>query len=199
MQPKNKKSISTKKAVRQAERRRQKLRNGIISGTLVLAAIIVIFLMFNAREQGKQQIEGVTEYTALSRDHVSETVSYDQTPPVGGAHNPVWQNCGVYTETIANENGVHSLEHGAVWITYRPDLPDLEVRTLQALTRQSGFRLLSPYPDLPSPIVISAWGYQLQVEQADDPRIKDFIEQYELSPQGPEPGAPCTGGVGQPG
>lgn len=198
MQPKNKKSISTKKVVRQAERR-LKLRNGIISGSLAFAAIIAIFLMFNAREQGKQQIEGVTEYTALSRDHVSETVSYDQTPPVGGAHNHVWQNCGVYTETIANENGVHSLEHGAVWITYRPDLPDLEVRTLQALTRQSGFRLLSPYPDLPSPIVISAWGYQLQVEQADDPRIKDFIEQYELSPQGPEPGAPCTGGVGQPG
>ncbi|GAB4455182.1 MAG: DUF3105 domain-containing protein [Anaerolineales bacterium] len=198
MQPKNKKSISTKKVARQAERR-LKLRNGIISGSLAFAAIIAIFLMFNAREQGKQQIEGVTEYTALSRDHVSETVSYDQTPPVGGAHNPVWQNCGVYTETIANENGVHSLEHGAVWITYRPDLPDLEVRTLQALTRQSGFRLLSPYPDLPSPIVISAWGYQLQVEQADDPRIKDFIEQYELSPQGPEPGAPCTGGVGQPG
>ena len=80
MQPKNKKSISTKKAVRQAERRRQKLRNGIISGTLVLAAIIVIFLMFNAREQVKQQIDGVTEYTALSRDHVGETVSYDQTP-----------------------------------------------------------------------------------------------------------------------
>ena len=198
MQPKNKKSISTKKVARQAERR-LKLRNGIISGSLAFAAIIAIFLMFNAREQGKQQLEGVTEYTALSRDHVSETVSYDQTPPVGGAHNPVWQNCGVYTETIANENGVHSLEHGAVWITYRPDLPDLEVRTLQALTRQSGFRLLSPYPDLPSPIVISAWGYQLQVEQADDPRIKDFIEQYELSPQGPEPGAPCTGGVGQPG
>ena len=195
MQPKNKKSISTKKVARQAERR-LKLRNGIISGSLAFAAIIAIFLMFNAREQGKQQIEGVTEYTALSRDHVSETVSYDQTPPVGGAHNPVWQNCGVYTETIANENGVHSLEHGAVWITYRPDLPDLEVRTLQALTRQSGFRLLSPYPDLPSPIVISAWGYQLQVEQADDPRLKDFIEQYELSPQGPEPGAPCTGGVG---
>ena len=198
MQPKNKKSISTKKVARQAERR-LKLRNGIISGSLAFAAIIAIFLMFNAREQGKQQIEGVTEYTALSRDHVSETVSYDQTPPVGGAHNPVWQNCGEYTETIANENGVHSLEHGAVWITYRPDLPDLEVRTLQALTRQSGFRLLSPYPDLPSPIVISAWGYQLQVEQADDPRLKDFIEQYELSPQGPEPGAPCTGGVGQPG
>ena len=198
MQPKNKKSISTKKVARQAERR-LKLRNGIISGSLIFAAIIAIFLLFNDREQVNQQIEGIATYSNLGRDHVNNTVSYDQTPPVGGSHSPVWQNCGVYSEPIANENGVHSLEHGAVWITYQPDLLDSEVQALQTLTRQSSFRLLSPYPDLPSPIVISAWGYQLHIEQADDPRIKDFIEQYELSPQGPEPGAPCTGGVGQPG
>ena len=130
---------------------------------------------------------------------MNNTVSYDQTPPVGGSHSPVWQNCGVYSEPIANENGVHSLEHGAVWITYQPDLLDSEVQALQTLTRQSSFRLLSPYPDLPSPIVISAWGYQLHIEQADDPRLRFFIERYEQSPQGPEPGAPCTGGIGQPG
>lgn len=199
MPTKNKKPISTKKAARHAERRRQRLRNGIISGSLVFAAIIAIFFLFNDKEQGNQQIDGVAEYSNLARDHVNDAVSYDQSPPVGSAHSPVWQNCGVYTEPIANENGVHSLEHGAVWITYQPDLLDSEVQALQTLTRQSGFRLLSPYPDLPSPIVISAWGYQLQLESADDPRLKDFIEQYELSPQGPEPGAPCTGGIGQPG
>ena len=199
MQPNNKNSSSTKKTTRQAERRRQKLRNGIISGGLVFAAMIAIFFLFNDKEPVKEQIDGVTEYTDLGRDHVGETVRYDQTPPVGGPHSPVWQNCGVYTESIANENGVHTLEHGAVWITYQPDLPDSEVQVLQTITRQSGYRLLSPYPDLPSPIVISAWGYQLQIERADDPRIKDFIEQYELNPQGPEPGAPCTGGTGQPG
>jgi len=199
MQPNNKNSSSTKKTTRQAERRRQKLRNGIISGGLVFAAMIAIFFLFNDKEPVKEQIDGVTEYADLGRDHVGETVRYDQTPPVGGPHSPVWQNCGVYTESIANENGVHTLEHGAVWITYQPDLPDSEVQVLQTITRQSGYRLLSPYPDLPSPIVISAWGYQLQIERADDPRIKDFIEQYELNPQGPEPGAPCTGGTGQPG
>ena len=157
MQPKNKKPFPTRKAARQAERR-QSLRNGIISGSLIFAAIIAIFLLFNDREQVNQQIEGIATYSNLGRDHVNNTVSYDQTPPVGGSHSPVWQNCGVYAEPIANENGVHSLEHGAVWITYQPDLLDSEVQALQTLTRQSGFRLLSPYPDLPSPIVISAWG-----------------------------------------
>ena len=199
MQPKNKKPVSTKKAARQAERHRQRLRNGTIYSGLIIAAIVAILLLSNNNEQVTQQIEGVTTYSNLGRDHVNDTVSYEQTPPVGGPHSPVWQNCGVYTESIANENGVHTLEHGAVWITYQLDLPDSEVQVLQTITRQSGYRLLSPYPDLPSPIVISAWGYQLQIERADDPRIKDFIEQYELNPQGPEPGAPCTGGTGQPG
>lgn len=118
---------------------------------------------------------------------------------MGGPHNPAWQNCGVYTQPVANENAVHSLEHGAIWITYQPDLPDTEVQKLQTFARESGFRLLSPYPESPGPIVLSAWGYQLQLDQADDPRLVSFIQNYEQSPQSPEPGAPCTGGVGQPG
>ena len=117
---------------------------------------------------------------------------------MGGIHNPAWQNCGVYTQQIANENGVHSLEHGAIWITYQPGLPAAEVEKLQTLTRQSGYRLLSPYPGLPGPIVASAWGYQLQLEQADDSRLLQFIRSFEQSPRVPEPGAPCIGGVGQP-
>lgn len=192
------KPISSKKGAWREARRRQGLRNRVIYGILVLAGLAAAVSLFR-NGASAQPIEGVVPYSALERNHVDGQVTYEQNPPVGGSHSPAWQNCGGYTEPIVNENGVHTLEHGAVWITYQPDLPDLEVQALQTLTRQSGFRLLSPYPDLPSPIVISAWGYQLQIEQADDPRLKDFIEQYELSPQGPEPGAPCTGGVGQPG
>jgi MFS family permease len=54
---------------------------------------------------------------------------------------------------ISNENAVHSLKHGAVWITYRPDLPEGQVETLRDLVQGQTYILVSPYPDLPSPVM----------------------------------------------
>jgi hypothetical protein len=78
-----------------------------------------------APQQGEQEDSGSTvrSYSNLSRDHTKEPVDYPQSPPVGGPHNPIWQNCGFYSKPVRNENAVHSMEHGAVWITYSPDLP----------------------------------------------------------------------------
>lgn len=190
-------------ARRPARRRSRPPAVVVIVGVIVLAVIGVVIAAIintmNERAVATQPIEGVQQFPGLQRGHTQAAVTYAQSPPAGGEHNPVWQNCGVYVQPIQNENAVHTLEHGAVWITYRPDLPSTEIQQLQELARQSGYRLLSPYPDSPSPIVISAWGYQLKLEQADDPRLMRFIQKYELSPLAPEPGAPCTGGVGQPG
>lgn len=191
----------SKKAVRRAALRRAEKQNRIIKVGSIggIAAILIAIVIFNiSKNQSSKVIEGVESFSNLKREHTSEPITYPLDPPVGGEHNSVWQNCGVYSESIASENAVHTLEHGAVWIAYQPDLSTEEVDKLQSLTRQSSYRLLSPYPDLPSPIVISAWGYQLQLDSADDPRLTSFIEQYELNPAGPEPGATCTGGIGEP-
>lgn len=143
-------------------------------------------------------IEGVAQFTNLSQEHTQEPVQYEQTPPVGGKHRDQWLNCGVYTTPVENEMAVHSLEHGAVWITYQPTLPADQIEQLQALTKAGPYRLLSPYPGLPSPIVISAWGLQLQVADTADPRLATFVQTYENRKDGPEYGASCQGGVGTP-
>ena len=181
--------------------RSQKLSPAVIIGmALVGAAILLIGIAAaNRSARTNARIEGLLVFPNQERGHTNGTVEYAQVPPVGGEHNPAWQNCGVYSQPVNNENAVHSLEHGAIWITYQPDLPASELEELQRLTRQSGYRLLSPYPDLPAPIVASAWGYQVQLERADDPRLTQFIRLYEQNPLGPEPGASCTGGVGIPG
>jgi hypothetical protein len=125
-------------------------------------------------------------------------VDYDQTPPAGGDHNPVWQNQGFYTEPIRDETAIHTLEHGGVWITYQPDLPQAQKDQIRELVDGQTCVLASPFPDLSSPVVASAWGKQLTLESADSPELERFVQAFRQGPQTPEPGATCTGGVGAP-
>jgi hypothetical protein len=147
---------------------------------------------------------------ALGHNHVTGPVTYSVTPPVGGDHNAAWMNCGVYDKPVPSERAVHNLEHGAVWITYSPTLPQSEVSQLRSfVARQtvlnpggagsSRYVDLTPYPGLPSPIVATAWGFQLRLTSPGDPRLQQFIDKFRVSSQyTPEYGAPCTGGVGTP-
>jgi Protein of unknown function (DUF3105) len=143
-------------------------------------------------------LSGVQSFSGLTRNHVTGTVNYPQTPPVGGDHDPTWLNCGTYTAPVRNENAVHDLEHGAVWITYQPDLDQADVSKLTKFATGQTYLDLSPYPGLPAPVVASAWGKQLKLTSASDPRLAAFVKKYKQGPQTPEPGAPCTGGTGTP-
>jgi len=76
--------------------------------------------------------EGVVDFGEFSQEHVGTNVDYEQTPPVGGPHLPVWQTCDFYDTPVPNERGVHSLEHGAVWITFDPELTADEVSIIES-------------------------------------------------------------------
>lgn len=191
------KNASNKKNTQKQRAKRPNYTPAVLIGGGVLLLVVVVVLYF-VSQQTVGAIEGLEQYT-VQQGHQTGKLTYAQIPPVGGVHNPSWQNCGVYDQPIDNEYGVHSMEHGAIWITYQPDLPSAEVEKLKTITHQSGYRLLSPYPDLPTPVVVSAWGYQVKLQSADDPRLMLFIQKYQQNPRGPEPGAPCTGGQGQPG
>ncbi|WP_034385915.1 DUF3105 domain-containing protein [Deinococcus sp. YIM 77859] len=139
-------------------------------------------------------IEGVQTFDYQGGDHRPGSLVYAENPPAGGAHNTLWQNCGVYDQPLYNEYAVHSLEHGAVWITYRPDLAPEGVAALKALVDGRPYTILSPYEGLPSPVVASAWNAQLAVESPTDERLKAFLDKYEQGPTAPERGAACSGG-----
>ncbi len=169
----------------------------ILGGGAVAIVLLIVFLL-SPRSVNTAGLDGLVTYDNLSRAHSEAPQQYAQTPPVGGTHSSVWQNCGIYDQPVRNENAVHSLEHGAVWLTYRPDLPPATIETLRSLARGHTHVLVSPYPDLPSPVVATAWGLQLPVNDAADPRLALFVSRYEEGPQTPEPGAVCTGGTGTP-
>jgi hypothetical protein len=169
-----------------------------IGGGAVLALGVVLVVISSGPPEPDLEPAGVAAIEVASASHVDTPVAYEQTPPVGGDHNPAWQNCGYYSEPIASEFGVHALEHGAVWITYRSDLPEDQIGALRDRTARS-YVLVSPWEgELPAPVVASAWGKQLTFESATDPALAQFVEFYAQGPQTPEPGAACNGGVGNP-
>lgn len=189
------------RAEAQRAERRQRTVRAVLIGVVSLAVIggiVLAVVLGRGSGGGTPNIAGVKSYGNLSRNHVQGTVKYAQTPPVGGDHNPTWLNCGIYDKPVPNENAVHDLEHGAVWITYQPNLPAAQLATLKSQVKGKTYLDLSPYPGLPAPVVASAWGKQLQLQSAGDPRLAKFISAYRQGPQTPEPGAPCTGGTGKP-
>jgi Protein of unknown function (DUF3105) len=171
---------------------------GLIAAVFIagFAALVIV----DARQKAASSPpDGVKSYdVGPAGDHTEGDIDYPQTPPAGGAHNPVWQNCGFYEEPVRDENAVHSLEHGAVWITYLPSIPQDEIERLRDLSEGNDFVLVSAKPDQDSPVVATAWGKQLTLESAEDPNLERFINAYSQGPQTPEPGAPCTGGIGAP-
>ena len=58
---------------------------------------------------------------------------------------------------MQNEKIVHTMEHGAVWIIYEPDLSQDQKDELRQIVESQDCLLASPYPDLPTPVVASAW------------------------------------------
>jgi hypothetical protein len=184
----------------------------IIGGVIVLALIIMgIFAprpgsSADAAPAGVDpavaNVSGETVYPDVRAGHVRGDVAYpaDPNPPVGGQHDPTWQNANgdVYTAPLRNEHAVHSLEHGAVWITYQPTAGAAVVAALAAKVEGQPYRMMSPLPGQPSPISLTAWGHQLRLDTSDDPRIDAFITAYAQGPQAPEPGGPVTGGRAEP-
>lgn len=189
-----------REAARLAEQKRRRRRLLVLVGTAVLVVAVVVSAVVLLNRPGSAVAEATGEVTFAdqTRGHVAGSVNYSVTPPVGGDHAEVWQNCGIYTEPIPNEPAVHSLEHGAFWITYQPDLPADQVTTLQAAVRNQPYGLLSPMSGLPAPVVASAWGVQLKLDSANDPRLARFVAAHADGAKAPEPRGECTGGVGIP-
>jgi len=146
---------------------------------------------------GEKNIEGLQVIPVFSADHVEYDVQYSTSPPAGGPHYGIWQNCGFYTVELLEELAVHSLEHGAVWITYRSDISSEDLGSLERLAERNNYLLVSPLEQQESEVVLTAWGRQLPLGSVGDSRFVEFLDTYlGTGPTTPEPGAVCFGGVG---
>lgn len=185
-----------KQDAQRAQTRRQRIRRTgkIVFGIFAIGGLLaggVAFFLRNGAEQFPFGIDYSVSYPIQGRDHIAlgaPRPDYNSDPPTSGAHYPQPASRGVHNEELSDEQLLHNLEHGEVWIAYRPNLPDEVVDELKRITRRNTKIVLAPRTRNNTDIAVAAWGrldaFNIEQDVFNAQRIEDFITRYRN--KGPE-------------
>ena len=148
-------------------------------GLATLAILVgALFLMTKQDERLSHSLIG-QEVKVESRNHVPDgtQITYNSNPPAAGEHYATTTHAGIYDKAPEDGNLVHSLEHGAVILWYKEDLPKDNVDKLKTIFNEtSGKGIMTPRKNLDLPVALSSWGRILKLEKIDEKQIKAFFE-----------------------
>lgn len=166
---------------------RSRLRSRVFSRFLkwslfLLTAGLIVFGLTKLSSRDSDPISGEETFSIQTRDHIAVGAAhpaYNSNPPTGGWHYDQPVQTGIYDREFPDEQIVHNLEHGHVWIAYRPDLSADQVEALADLAKSYGSQIvMAPRTANDAPIVLVVWGRLLKMETLDEAAAKDFIGRY---------------------
>lgn len=156
-------------------------------------------------EKVSKEVLGTEVFSIVSREHIESGTpgsKYNSDPPTSGPHWPNDAHKGIYDKELPDEQLIHNLEHGFIWISYRPVNGDLqasqatggasmngatqeEINQLKGLIEKDDWKVvMEPRSKDQAKIVLAAWGRLLKLDNFDEKRVKDFISTYRN--RGPE-------------
>ena len=156
---------------------------------------------FAKRSQEKNYLRKIysVEIPDQGRNHIdvgAEHPDYNSNPPTSGPHYEKWESKGIYKEQRPDEGLVHNLEHGYIWISYRPDAAPEIIKQLENFYGLGKKIIVEPRKENDKLIALAAWNrldkfdpeLSEKLNDAELKRIDDFIDEYIN--KGPEPNAP---------
>lgn len=150
------------------------------------------------------------EYTLADAEHVANCrpISYGSNPPSSGTHYGTWAAFRVYDTPIERGFAVHSMEHGAVVISYNCDDCEAEVEAARALIDELGpdpvccsaagcvnpvtRLILMPDPELDVRFAAASWGFTLKASCFEPEVFRAFVDAHRG--RAPEAGV-CADGA----
>src|SRR3990167_5916853 len=159
----------------------RKLRKAII-WIIVLAVIAggVYGLVF-LQKKTNQNKPGV-EYPDQGQDHIAPGAPHDQynsNPPTSGPHYAEAAAWGIYDKELPDEQLIHNLEHGGIWISYKDPNNTQLISELKDIVDDYSIKvIMTPRPQNDSPIVVAAWRRLLKLDSFDEKQIKSFIKAF---------------------
>jgi hypothetical protein len=159
------------------------LIGGIAAAVLIFVA--VVFYRYNNTPLSDIDVNSIPDasvaYESQGRDHIEVTDPHDpynSNPPTSGPHAAALRTA-VYDRELPDENLIHNLEHGHIWLSYR-DREDTEaIELFERLQSQFPGSVIVTYrPANDSRLAVAAWTRLLKLEEPDEEQILAFIARY---------------------
>ena len=182
------------KALRRDREKKTELIKKIRNWGLVIVILVVgVFGFTQLTKKSPEQIEfeqqvetvslegKVEEFEIEGRDHVpaSTTVEYQTNPPTSGSHFGQAEEWGIYSKEIDDKAGVHNLEHGGIWISYK-DISEEDISVLEETGKQnSQSTVVSPRSGNDDKVVVASWGKLMRLDSVDKALIQKYIDTYK--------------------
>lgn len=179
-----------KTKLREAGERRWRLKKLAKKIIYILIAALLVFgvVQWIINQFPKGQDYSVA-FPVLGREHIPESAArpdYNSNPPTSGPHYANPAVVKFYSQELPDEQVVHNLEHGHVWISYKPDLSPEAIKVLKGLA--GGNVIVTPRSANDFDIALAAWGrldkFNVEGGRIDEQRVKDFVVRYQN--RGPE-------------
>lgn len=163
---------------------------------LFIAGLIAVlglgYFLFQSSQPTNQEMPGET-IEAINQEHIAqgstEHEPYNSNPPTSGWHWPEPARCMAYPSPMPDEQLIHNLEHGAIWISYKLAVDQPTKDKLNDFVNRYSNILITPRDQNDSNIALAAWGKLLKLDSYDEGQIISFINAY--IDKGPERGITC--------
>lgn len=177
-------------AVRRRNMRRVFIAGGVLAGIGLIGGLIVY-----AGRHKEAEPAGVMTYANQGQDHVplDHQFTYNSNPPTSGPHYATPANWGVYDYEANDKIFIHNLEHGGIWISYRPGISPQVVEDLKAVVNEFGGSkiVMAPRSANDADIAVAAWTHLVKIDHVgqmltdeEKDRIRSFYRAYKN--RGPE-------------
>lgn len=169
------------KRLRAADAARRARTKKIIVWIAVCSAVaIAIWAVVGYARRSPKDLPGEL-VTSQGQDHVAldYQFSYSSNPPTSGPHFASPANWGIYDYEVHDKLLIHNLEHGGIWVSYKPTVGTHVVEYLKAVVDEFGGSkiAMAPRSANDSDIAVAAWTRLLKINLVDGDITEEQLNQ----------------------
>ncbi len=147
----------------------------ILAITVAVGGLIAFAVWASAKADENRPGES---FPSLGGDHIAVGAShpaYNSNPPTSGWHYAQEAAWGVHSEELSDEQVLHNLEHGGIWISYTGIDQDTQTKIEDLVKRYPDKLIVTPRAKDDSKIAVASWGRLMKLDQYDEAKIVEFI------------------------